>query len=107
MNKEPWENVIGENIKCCTYFAQYLKQQKIDSVGGYELANRCWEFILHFIEIESKFPNKEKAELVLKSDCMKQIVYPYIFHYGSFRRKLLLIAFIVSHSLFRKVIGVK
>lgn len=107
VNKEPWENIIGENIKCCTYFAQYLKQQKIDSVGGYELANRCWEFILHFIEIETKFPDKEKAELVLKSDCMKQIVYPYIFHYGSFQRKLLLCAFILSRCLFRKVIGVK
>lgn len=107
VNKEPWEYTVGEKVKCCTYFSGFLKQEDLQSVGGYELANRCWDFILHFAEIELKFPNKEKTKDILKSDCMRQIVYPYIFRYGSLRRKLLLSAFVVSRSLFRRVIGIR
>ena len=105
VNKEPWENLIGENMKCCTSFAQYLEQQNIQKKGGYELASRCWEFLLHVAEIEIKSPDKEKLQSVLKSDCMKNIVYPYIFRFAPLRRKVLTLCFCLSRNLFRRIIG--
>ena len=107
VNKEPWENIIGENIKCCTAFVQYLEQHNFQTFGGYELANRCWEFILHFTEIELRYPDKEKAKEVLRSACMKKVVYPYIFRYGSLRRKLLFTIFCISRNLFRRIVQIK
>ena len=105
VNSEPWNNVVWQNIRCCDFMAQYIKKTG-QTVAGYELANRCWELVLHFAEIAKKSPDRAASERVMLSSCMRQVVFPYILRYAPWRRKLMLCVFRLSRSLFCKLVKI-
>ena len=105
INSEPWSNVVEQNMKCCDFMAQYIKKTG-KTIAGYELANRCWEFLLHFSGIEKKYPDKAAGEQVMRSSCVRQVVFPYILHYGPWRRKVMLCVFMLSRKLFCKLVKI-